>query len=186
MNAHTKRRKTAPPLNEERLRELALKYVGRFATTRSRLCQYLNRKVRERGWDDAGSPDLERIAERFAELGLIDDAGYALAKSRSLTARGYGRRRVEMALRAAGIGHSDGDSALDHSRAEAVAAALRFAERRRIGPFGREPADRAKREKALAAMIRAGHSLALAQVIVRMEPGESVDIEELTVRAKSS
>ena len=176
----------APALNEERLRELAFKYVGRFATTRSKLRQYLNRKVRERGWDDARSPDFERIAERFAELGLIDDAGYALAKSRSLTARGYGRRRVEAALRVAGIEDLDGDGALDHSRAEAVAAALRFAERRRIGPFGRKSADRSQREKALAAMIRAGHSLALAQVIVRMEPGETIDIEELTVRAQSS
>ena len=74
------------PLNAERLRDLALRYVGKYATTRARLRQYLARKLRERGWEGAASPDLERLADRFAELGLIDDAAYALAKSRSLSA----------------------------------------------------------------------------------------------------
>ena len=39
-------------------------------------------------------PDLDVLADRFAEHGYVDDAAYALAKSRSLTGRGYGKRRV--------------------------------------------------------------------------------------------
>ena len=184
VNAHPKRQKSRRPLNEETLRDLALKYVGRFATTRAKLRQYLGRKVRERGWEGARDPDVEALAGRFADLGLIDDSGYALAKSRSLTSRGYGKRRVEVALRAAGIEEADGDVALDHASEEAVAAALRYAERRRIGPFAAAPAGRPEREKVLAAMIRAGHPFALAQVIVRMEPGATIDTEELTQRAR--
>jgi regulatory protein len=184
VNAHPKRHKRGRPLDEEGLRDLALKYVGRFATTRAKLRQYLGRKLRERGWEGAQDPDVEALAARFSELGLIDDSGYALAKSRSLTARGYGRRRVEVALRSAGIDDADGGPALDHAGEEAVAAALRFAQRRRMGPFAAAPTERPEREKALAAMIRAGHSFALAQVIVRMEPGAPIDIEELTQRAR--
>src|SRR3954451_19657369 len=93
VKARMKPRRAPAPLDTERLRELALRYVGKYATTRAKLRQYLVRKIRERGWHGA-APDLERLAGRFAELGLIDDAAYALAKSRSLSARGYGKRRL--------------------------------------------------------------------------------------------
>ena len=51
------------PLNEERLHELALFYVGKFATTRSKLKGYLNRKLRERGWEGDSPPEI-RAARR--------------------------------------------------------------------------------------------------------------------------
>jgi regulatory protein len=82
------------PLNEEKLHELALFYLGKFATTRAKLANYLNRKVRERGWEGNRSPDIERLVERLASSDLVDDALYALSKSRSLTERGYGAARV--------------------------------------------------------------------------------------------
>lgn len=40
------------PLDPARLERLALRYVERFATTRVKLTRYLERKVRERGWDN--------------------------------------------------------------------------------------------------------------------------------------
>ena len=67
---------------------------GKYATTRARLRAYLSRKMRERGWEGAREPDFEAIASRFGELGYVDDAAYALSKSRALTARGYGKRRL--------------------------------------------------------------------------------------------
>src|SRR5215211_4951218 len=113
-------RKPRPPLDTERLNELALFYVGRFATTRSKLAAYLGRKLRERGWDDPGEPGIERLVERFAEMGLVDDALYALSKSRSLSERGYGAGRVRQSPRAAGIGEED--SAAAHELATDAAA----------------------------------------------------------------
>ena len=168
-------RKPRPPLDPARLNELALAYVGRFATTRAKLRSYLQRKVRERGWDGAAAPDLDGMAERFAELGYIDDEAYALSKSRSLTSRGYGLRRVEQSLHAAGVGEADAAPARRHAEQDQVEAALRFAERRRLGPFASQPADRQGREKAIAAMIRAGHPFALARMILQLPHGEPVD-----------
>src|SRR5579864_698448 len=46
------------PLDRERLEEMALRYVGRFATTKAKLTAYLWRKVRERGWNEEEKPDL--------------------------------------------------------------------------------------------------------------------------------
>src|SRR5262249_9063485 len=76
--ALSKARRARSPLNEEKLSELALSYVGRFATTRAKLQAYLRRKVRERGWEGGRPPDFEAIAQRFADRGFVDDAGYAL------------------------------------------------------------------------------------------------------------
>jgi regulatory protein len=181
--ARRKDRRERPPLDRERLNELALAYVGRFATTRSKLASYLGRKLRERGWAGDRPADIEPIVERLAELGYIDDAAYALSKSRALTGRGYGARRVRQSLRAAGVGEEDSRPARELAESEAVEAALRFARRRRMGPFGDSAVDRAGKERALAAMIRAGHGFELARAILSLEPGSEVDIELLTEKA---
>jgi regulatory protein len=177
-----KPKRPRPTLNEERLKELALRYVGRFATSRAKLCAYLTRKIRERGWDGRQEPDLAGLAERFADCGYVDDAAFALGNARSLSGRGYGKRRLVEQLRAAGIEEEHGRDAHHHADEQAVAAALRFAERRRIGPFAAALADRAGREKAIAAMIRAGHGFALARAIAQLAPGATIDVAALSER----
>jgi regulatory protein len=175
------RRTPLQPLDEGRLNELALRYVGRFATTRAKLRSYLARKLRERGWGGAREPDLAAIAERFAAQGYVDDRSYAIGKAQSLTARGYGKRRVMDALKAAGIGEEEGAEARDHADAEAVSAAVRFARRRRVGPFAESaPRDPREKEKALAAMIRAGHGFELSRAILALPPGSDVDPDQLS------
>ena len=104
-------RKQRPPLNAAKLEEMALHYVGRFATSRSKLLAYLRRKLRERGWDGASDPPVEQLADRLVRLGYIDDRAYALSKARSLTGRGYGERRVRQALVVAGIDEEQGADA---------------------------------------------------------------------------
>jgi regulatory protein len=175
-----KGRRAPPPLSEEKLTELALRYVGRFATTRAKLRAYLQRKVRERGWDGTRPPNFEVIADRFASQGYVDDEAYALAKSRALTGRGYGTRRVDQALRLAGVEEDDGVAARELASDEAVESALRFAARRRLGPFAEDwSADPRDRQKAVAAMVRAGHSFGLSNRIVRLRPGAPIDREQL-------
>src|SRR5688572_27152848 len=147
-------RKPRPPLDEEKLNELMLAYVARFATSRARLAVYLARKLRERGWAGAADPPVEELVAKATRLGFVDDAAFALSKARSLTARGYGERRVGQALHAAGIGEDDGEAARGHARDDAVEAALRFARRRRLGPFAPAAVVPEAREKALAAMVR--------------------------------
>lgn len=178
--AQLRPQRALPPLDEDKLNELALRYVGRFATTRAKLRGYLARKVRERGWSGAREPDFDDIATRFAERGYIDDAAYALGRSRALALRGYGKRRVLEALRMAGIEEEDSVSARDHAELEAVNAALRFARKRRLGPFAQaQVSDPKQREKAIGAMIRAGHSYGLARAIILLAPGDCIDLENL-------
>lgn len=172
-------RRPRPPLNAAALEELALAYVGRFATSRAKLGQYLARKVKERGWDGHPPPDFAGLAERFTALGYIDDRAFAAAKARSLSARGYGARRLRQALAIAGIDEEDRVDAEQHFDEEGAEAALRYARRKRIGPFANVELDRLSREKALAAMIRAGHGFALSRRIVEAEPGAPLTAEDL-------
>jgi len=171
-------RRPVPPLDAPALERLALRYVERFQTTRAKLAQYLARKVRERGWDGAPA-DPAAIAERFAAQGYVDDRAFAEAKAASLGRRGLGARRVAGALLQAGVGEEDRDHVAAAVAADAREAALRFARRKRIGPFATTPVDRAGRERQLAQMLRAGHPPGLARAMVHLQPGEEAAIDDL-------
>jgi regulatory protein len=172
-------RRPRPPLDEDKLNELMLHYVARFATSRAKLAAYLSRKLRERGWAGKAEPPIEAMVAKAVRLGFVDDAAFALSKSRTLTARGYGERRVGQALHAAGIDDSDAEPARNHARDESVEAALHFARRRRFGPYAAIVPTPEAREKALAAMIRAGHGFRLAKCILALPPGAKVDVQAL-------
>lgn len=184
--ALTKTRRIPPQLNDSSLQDLALRYVGKYATTRAKLRAYLSRKVRERGWEGPREPDFEALSNRFVDLGYIDDAAYALAKSRSLTARGYGERRVAERLQRDGVEELDGAAARGHANKESVTAALRFAERRKFGPFASSAADPQQRQKWIGAMIRAGHGFDLSRAIAELAPNSEIDVDWLAERSGRS
>ncbi|MFM7349836.1 MAG: regulatory protein RecX [Erythrobacter sp.] len=167
------------------MRDLALHYAARFASTASRLETYLARKIRERGLaQDADGrviePDLKTLVARLGELGYVDDDAYARMRARDLGGRGYGARRVDETLRHAGVGeglrraHAPGE-------AESRRAAALMAAKRRLGPFGAggddegDPVARRKaHEKAVAAMLRAGHQYEHARFILAAASEEDV------------
>lgn len=170
-------RSRGKPLDETTLRDLALSYAARFATTGSKLEAYLARKIRERGVAEDGDGrtrdlDVPTLVARLVELGYVNDEAYARMKARDLTGRGYGARRVEQALWAAGV---DENVRQNHAPGEAQsrAAAVLLAQKRRLGPFGElrvndsEPHTLHKlKEKQVAAMLRAGHAYEHIRFIV--------------------
>ena len=167
-----------PPLDESALRDMALRHVARFATSRGKLLSYLKRKIKERGWGGEQPADPDGLADRFVDLGYIDDAGYAVMKSGTLARRGYGARRIGEELRAAGIGEEDREKADVQIASEAWAAAHRFARRKRVGPYATGPLDPKQREKAIAAFLRAGHAYSVARRWVDAPPGEPMTAED--------
>lgn len=174
-------RKPPAPLDGTRLEEMALAYVARFATSAGRLEAYCRRKLRERGYvgqDEGGdAPDVAALVERFVDRGFVDDAGFARAKADGLLRRGYGARRVGQALRADGIAEPVRE-AMAPDEVGRREAAVAYARRRRLGPFARSPldlADRAQREKQLAALMRAGHDSGHARFVVAAQSSGELD-----------
>ena len=168
-----RRQKRAPrPLDAARLDELALQYAARYATTAAKLQRHLQRKLKERGWAGDAPPDVPGIAARLAALGYVNDRLFAESRTREMTARGLGRRRVAGALAMAGVDADTSAESLDQAGAVALATAVAFARRKRLGPFAREatatdPASRQKAaQKAMAAMLRAGHGLDVARRVL--------------------
>ncbi len=170
-----RRPKKSRPLDATSLRDLALSYAARFATTGAKLEGYLVRKLRERGVAENEDGrvlelDVTGLVTQMIELGYVNDEAYARSRSRDLTARGYGARRVEQALWAAGVEENVREENAP-SEVEGRRAAILLAKKRRFGPFGwheeqdieaeNENGDslerRKQHEKQVAAMLRAGH-----------------------------
>ncbi len=179
-------KRAKPPLDETALRDLALSYVARFASTGARLEAYLARKLKERGVAEgadgrAARIDVPALVGRLVELGYVDDAAYARMRARDLGARGYGARRVEQALWAAGV---DEGIRAETAPAEAARrrAAVLMAQKRRLGLFGdgrEDSADplsaRKAHEKAVAAMLRAGHDYEHVRFILAATDSGRID-----------
>ncbi|WOE75911.1 regulatory protein RecX [Alterisphingorhabdus coralli] len=173
-------KKRAPrPLNAQKLRDMALRYVARYATSSHKLRQYLLRKVKERGWADDMPADVDALVDYCVAQRFINDALYAETKAASLSRRGYGKRRVDDSLRASGIDEEDAQGARDHAEAMRWKSALLLAKRRRIGPFAAYSEDAAEREteadaqqrqklrqKQIQMMVRAGHDFMVAATLV--------------------
>jgi len=173
--------KRQPPMTYERLERAAYHYLARFASSRQRLREVLERKIR-RGNDGFAPPDatqqgwIDSVLTKLDSLALIDDTAYARAKADELLRRGKSSRHVRGWLRARGVDEEAIETALaaaaeeaGGARAAEADAALRLAKRRRLGPYRREPADAQSREKELAAFARAGFALSLAKAIVDAE-----------------
>lgn len=170
-------RRPPPPLDAAALDRMALRYVERYATTRAKLAAYLARKVRERGWDGPAA-DIPALVARMAELRYVDDAAFAEAKAAAMARRGLGARRVREALRHAGVGADDSAALAPEVDARSEDAAMRFARRKRIGPYASVAPDRALLQKQIAAMLRAGHAHDVARRIASMPPASGFTVPD--------
>jgi regulatory protein len=173
------RRQPAPPLDETKLRALALHYVGRFATTQSKLGLYLRRKIKERGWHSENDPDIAGLIEEFAERTYVNDHAYAEGKTAALKRKGMGAYRIKSALQAAGIEKNLIGALTELDQEEARALALDFARRKRIGPFAFNDSDEKLQKRWMGAFLRAGHSSTDARHILSMRRSEVTDEQTL-------
>ncbi len=175
MRQNPRQDRTPKPLTTAALNDMALRYVARFATSAAKLEAYLLRKIRERGWEGDGHAPVSALVERFVAAGYVDDEVYARSKTGSLLRRGYGKRRIDQTLGAAGIA-VEVREAVAAGEGDLRRAALALARKRRFGPFGKAKQDRALSEKQLAAMLRAGHRLDMARELVNSSSIEAAEL----------
>lgn len=152
----------------------ALHYLERFATSSANLRRVLMRKVDRSlahwgGAREEAVAEVEAVLAKLSRLGYLDDAAYAQQKTRSLHRRGDSARTIRAKLAARGVSADDAAAALAELAEEVaepdLAAAVRLARRRRLGPFRLR--DRAGfRDKDLAALVRAGFSFDLARTVI--------------------
>jgi len=169
-------------LDAAALEQLALRYVTRYATTQQRLYDYLLRKCRAKG----GLPDrdvIDIIVQKMVLAGFVDDLSYAEMRTGALLRRGYGARRIGHSLRQAGISAETTHDMIAIAPLSTREAAIRFAQRRKLGPFTQRPETPQSRQRDFSALLRAGHDFEDARAVMQMivEKDEEDEIKGLAL-----
>ncbi len=162
-------------MTAQRLRDLAIHYTGRYATTEAKLRQYLIRKIRERGIADGQELDPAKVAADCAALGYVNDSLYAESKAAGLGRKGLGQSRIKMSLKAAGISEEIAAPLLDTSQEEALLRGLMFAKRKRIGPYGSAGHEPKTVARWWGAMARGGHAPDIIRQIIQLPDPDTAD-----------
>lgn len=178
-----KRRRQPLKATPEGLERSALYYLERYDSSSGHLRRLLRRKIalsqKVHGTDpEEGAAAVERLIARLTGLGLLDDARYARERVRSLLARGTSAAMIKAKLVAKAVPAGLVEAALaEHLGGDAeLRAALRYAKRRRLGPFRhKEREDRRARD--LAALGRQGFDYETARKVVDCEDPEALEAE---------
>jgi regulatory protein len=176
------RKKSGPkPMTKRRLENIAKFHVERFATTASQLQRVLVRRseraARAHGGERAEfTAWAEEIVTRMVRDGIVDDARYAADRTASLRRLDKSPGKIRNLLRAKGVDRKIIDEVLAETAVTitgedaALEAAVAYARRRRLGPFGEQIEDadmkRKKATKDLSALARAGFTYDIAKRIV--------------------
>lgn len=172
-------RRGARAITPQYLERAALHYLERFAASSANLRRVLKGRIlraRRAGGEVPDEPDamVEEVIAKLVRLNLIDDTAFAMSRGAALRRRGGSARQIRGKLKLAGIDGGTIAEALESADAERgetaergeMRAALRLAQRRRLGPY-RPAGERAElRRRDLAALARAGFSLDVARRIV--------------------
>lgn len=152
------------------LRRAALHYLERYSVPAAQLQRVLLRKVerscRHHGQDpQAFRTAVEEIVMSCVASGLVDDRRFAEARAQSLRRKGRSARAVAAGLATKGVERGlVAEVVVADEEAELDAARI-AARRKRLGPWSRS--DRAaQRQKHIAALARAGFSLAIARAVI--------------------
>ncbi len=169
----------------ERLANIALHHLDRYASSAENLRRVLERRVfkaarhhedlnvdEARGW-------IDTLIARYVASGLLDDKAYAETRARSLMSRGNSQRQIRMKLYEKGLSADDIDNALvalerDHVDPE-LAAAVKLARRRRLGPYADPDKREARLEKDLATLARSGFSYDMAKKVIEAEDAQELE-----------
>lgn len=179
------------PLDAARLERIALAYVERYGGSTAALRRVLSRRVERAAAAgladrDALVPAIEGIVARLVTAGLVDDRAFAEGRARALARRGASRRRIAADLARRGLEPEVVAAGLERVAVEApgddydLAAALRYARRRGLGPFRSEATRLASRARDAAALSRAGFPARIVRAVV-----DARDPEDLEARALS-
>ena len=152
-------------VSPRRLRNKALHYLGRYASTEYRLKQVLVKFIKKKWPKIPINDSLDHIQETVnwcKECKFLNDAEYAFMKVKSGRAKGYSTKQIKKRLALAGLSTELVESAFNEAENTVEAefqAALTLAKKKRIGPYATSPiSDPKERMRQMARLARAGYS----------------------------
>lgn len=171
-------RKVPRRITKERLRNIALYHLERFATSAENLRRVLYRRTlkaakhhetdieQARAW-------IDEVVDGLVRSDAIDDSRYADGKTLTMLRRGQSPRKIRAYLASKGVSGETINTALAHATEEVgnpdLEAARAYAMRRRLGPFRTKDSSPETKQKELSALGRAGFRYDIARRIVDAE-----------------
>ena len=172
-----------------RMMNKAVDYLGRYASSRHKLGQILkrfaSRKLTDYADDDIAAA-IQQTIDQCGQLGYLDDQQFAVTMARSQRRLGRSQALIRQRLRQ----HALDDGIIAQALAEAdensangdLQAAIRFAQRRRLGPFAQRNSAHHQRLDAhqwkrrdIGAMARAGFSMTISKQILDHDDPNTID-----------
>jgi regulatory protein len=156
------------------MRRAAVDYLSKHSSSTANLRAVLERKARRRIEDpEADIASLVGPAVQFCvEQGFVDDVAYAETKVAAAARKGVSSRKVAMQLRSKGV---DAEHVADALReVDDLAAAVRFARKRRVGPW--RTTDEPDRDRELGKLARQGFDEGTCRRVFLMELTEAEDV----------
>ena len=169
------------------LRSAGLRYLEKYAASTKSLRDVLNRRVSKcQPLDD---PDpyilkqcIEDIIEQFINAGLLNDQLFAQARADSLFNKGASIQMIRSKLTQKGIASVILDeiiaNLIDEWKDPDLKAAVRFSQRKKIGPFRIRGHRAVFIKRDLASLGRAGFSFEVAKKIVHAVNSEALDEDD--------
>jgi len=159
-----------------RLKNIALYYLERFDSSVDNLRQVLYRRingyVRQDSEFDKKQAEgwVEDILTEFETLGYLNDKRYAEVKVKSYLLSGKPARYIKIKLNQKGLDSQLVENVLETQEYDPQEMALKFAKKKRIGPFRPdEEIRKLNRQKDLAALVRAGFDYDVSLDVLSME-----------------
>ena len=189
--ASKKKRPAVAAYTPQSLRRSAMNYVERYDCSTSGLIDVLKRKIyrssRLHSIDvDELQATIPDIVEEFTEKNWINDQRYAENLSRSLFRQGSSLQAIRFKLIEKGVANSLAEETIEALADESslskqdidLAAAISYAEKRRIGPFRLNDDAETFRDKDLGALARRGFSFEIAERVLSTDRKELEEIIE--------
>ena len=172
-----------------RMMNKAIDYLGRYASSRHKLGQILQRFA-NRKLTDYQAADIavaiQQTIDQCSQLGYVDDRQFAVTVARSERRLGRSQSVIRRRLRQ----HALSEDIITYAVGEVdenvangdLQAAIRFAQRRRLGPFAKRRSSHHQRLKPhqwkkrdLGAMARAGFPLVISQQVLDHDDPDTIN-----------
>ena len=162
-------------ITPQRLKNIALYYLKRFDSSINNLRQVLRNRVNDYAyynpeWNKNEAYEwIEKILVDFERYGYLDDARYTELKVKNYVNAGKSAHYITNKLKQKGIADSLVAEFLEEQGYDSYEMALRFARKKRIGPFRVDENRKEFRQKDMAVLLRAGFDYDAVQNVMSYE-----------------
>lgn len=163
-------------ITESSLRNIALYYLQRYASSKENVRRVLMRRVHRSALvhedldTDEAARWVDQLVEQLAKSGMIDDEIYAEGQMKALFRRGISPRVIAQRLAQKGIDAELVQKTISKLNANSanpkMSAAIKFAKRRRFGPYQTRGDRNERTDKDMAAFARAGFDYETARKVL--------------------